>query len=177
MCHAKQEQASQLIKYRPNVSCHINDTWIGARRSKFESQESSAFLAVLITALHWSCLKHRHQKITSCMLPQKRFLRMPVAAPLSLTKTARRPGEPTTCSGLKWRPSAPRMPTCTLRALLRCQPVLQPTACGNGVSANTHRLRPRCLWEEAPSPCGRPAALAPGTSHAQPCGGEKQAAF
>lgn len=49
------EQASQLIKYQQNVSCHINDIWIGARRNKFESQDPSAFLTVLITVLHSSC--------------------------------------------------------------------------------------------------------------------------
>lgn len=52
MCHTKQEQASQLIKYQQNVSCHINDAWIRPRRKKFESQDPSAFLSILITVLY-----------------------------------------------------------------------------------------------------------------------------
>lgn len=62
MCHTKQEQTSQLIKYQQNVSCHINDTWIRPRRRKFESQDPSAFLTILITVPHTEVARNMNIK-------------------------------------------------------------------------------------------------------------------
>lgn len=62
MCLTQQEQASQLIKYQQNISCHINDTWIRVRRSKFESQDPSAFLTILITVLYTEIARNMNIK-------------------------------------------------------------------------------------------------------------------
>lgn len=93
MCHTKQEQASQLIKYQQNVSCHINDTWIRARRSKFESQDPSAFLTILITVLYTEVARNTNIKSWPPVCYHKRFSVMPAAASFFLARTTRKPGK------------------------------------------------------------------------------------